>query len=208
MIALLACTPGPSGPGRAPPQISGSHPQISSTHVEAPPAAPSVARSTLLYGASYDMLGRYMNFLPDLDGDGKDELFAERLTDAGEVCDEGIATRWLVDPVGRGDHELTSADVRASFCGGGLQAAAGDTDGDGYQDLWYGSQLFRGPFSGMIAVSDAVAQVQLEGGWPIGNFDADGDGILDAAFGGYTSNLVVAYGPFDGDRWAGTSLDH
>jgi hypothetical protein len=101
----------------------------------------------------------------------------------------------------RGDHSIL--DVYE----GGLDSTAtwdwlfpaGDTDRDGYLDVWGGSQLYRGPLLGKtLGRADADAEIDTMWGCGFGDFDADGDGELDVILVTDWQLAVIYHGPFEG----------
>jgi hypothetical protein len=140
-----------------------------------------------------DGLGLAAEVIGDTDGDGLPELYVAQSGSGGDLLlprplqgglAEEQAAAWL--PPGHSPAQI---------------AYAGDTDGDGYGDLWLGQRLFRGPLSGKYDWTDADAILETYlGRSVVGDFDADGDGWPDMAMGGPRQDLVVQYGPFEGHR--------
>jgi len=130
-------------------------------------------------------IGDWLEFY-DLDSDGTDELLVGGFRDSARV---------VADPAISGDSEIRftnywweSVDVRPT--------AAGDTDGDGVQDLLLcvdnqfsaddipgAAYLLMGPTSGVYDVDDAditlLGQGEMELSTAAGHADLDGDGLSD-----------------------------
>jgi hypothetical protein len=75
---------------------------------------------------------------------------------------------------------------------------AGDTDQDGFGDVWACDCLLRGPLVGELSPADCHARLlDQRCGGVVGNFDADGDGWLDVA--ASSGQVRIFYGPLVGN---------
>lgn len=141
----------------------------------------------------------WWSVLPDLDGDGWDELRQLRFPAYPGTLDARL--RSGRDPAGPPfAHVVVPFDAYASF----REGAVGEADGRPGNDLWLGRYLFSAP-TGPLDLSDAVAEY-VEGdeyGWTaLGAADVDGDAVDDAVFlrwgAGTTSERRALLGPFAG----------
>jgi hypothetical protein len=167
--------------------------------VTPPPSPPmtGLAPRTVLLGQWQaanergDGFGLAAEVIGDTDGDGLPELYVAQSGSGGDLL--------LSHPLQGGlAEELVTARLPPGH-GPAQIAYAGDTNRDGYGDLWLGQRLFRGPLSGSYGWSDAEAVFETYlGRSVVGDFDADGDGWPDVALGGTRQDVVVQYGPFEG----------
>jgi hypothetical protein len=155
-------------------------------------ALPGVA----LGGFDDGLLGAALATVPDQDGDGVEDLL---------VGSPGIGAAWLLAGPLTGSVQLPGQAL-ARLWGeaidsqaGGAVAVAGDTDGDGTEELLVGSwlagegrgalSLVRGPVGGDVALVDAAWRIEgaQVGDWlgyaAAGVGDPDGDGYDDLLVG-------------------------
>jgi hypothetical protein len=142
---------------------------------------------TLTGPAANAYAGSPLRALPDLDGDGRDELL---------VSGDGLGVVWIVSPSAAGTFSLADAPIRIegrdvddTF---GAAVAFGELDGDGLLDLLIGA-----PSGGTDAVASGMTHAVL-GGFtpgvhPLGDTTFYGVGLGDG-FG-----RAVAIGDLDGD---------
>jgi len=150
----------------------------------------------------YDSAGEAVSSAGDMDADGLDEI----LVGAPSRIPESVV--YLVHGPAWGDYSLEDADLRLEGGLGELTgyslSAAGDTDGDGFDDFLVGNPgsdsstahavgsalLVRGPASGILPTSevDAVWYGQVGNnvvGISVASAgDMDGDGLPDLLIGG------------------------
>ena len=155
-----------------------------------------------------DFLGSAVAAVPDLDGDGFDELLIGATNRSGTASSEGAAFL-VMGPLTGGD---AAAQATAEWSGsdeddglGALVAAAGDLDGDGTVDLLLGAPRADtgGSNGGSIYVvssaqvgtidveSSATVEIYGDSSWDtvgykntaVGGSDLDGDGLADLAVG-------------------------
>jgi alpha-tubulin suppressor-like RCC1 family protein len=168
--------------------------------------------------------------LGDLDGDGLDEVGVGAPKDGGSGNNAGAVHVIYGDPARFGAVALATAPMvlRGSLYdrAGASLAAAGDVDGDGFDDLWAGAKQYGSAKSGAAylllggaplgeVALDAVYQARVVGynandllGSAIsGGVDVDADGELDVVLGAeradgavlQTGGAWVVRGPFSGD---------
>ncbi len=153
-------------------------------------------------GDSYDGIGADVATIPDLDGDGIDELaFGAPYEDNGAVYLFSGRTNWEHMSVADADfvaYGLTATDEFGSAIG------SGDLDGDGYTDLIIGApgastemssvgtvSIFRdiSKFGGSATSDQAVLSIDgsevrdFLGSSIVSGFDFNGDGLQDLAAG-------------------------
>jgi hypothetical protein len=185
------------------------------------------ADATLSGESSGSYTGVAMEIVPDMDGDGDDEL----LIGAPAVSTSGAysgAAYLVLGPI-TADMNLSSAD--ATLSGGATYDylgydvnTAGDVNGDGYGDVLTASflypsggydggvWLFEGPLSGDYTTRDAVAWMEGSSaaylGYDVsGAGDVDGDGYGDLVIGEpyrsysttYSGVAWFFYGPVSGE---------
>ncbi|MFT5454803.1 MAG: hypothetical protein ACI9K2_001281 [Myxococcota bacterium] len=125
----------------------------------------------------------------DTTGDGRDELYAL-----------GLSAYYLIDGLPIGDPDFESSHVGTHMCPGDY-GRGGDTNADGFEDVWFRDWLFLGPLTGSWGCSeeDADAWFDLGFGQPNeGAFDINGDGYSETAHFYYGHYFHVHYGPFSG----------
>ena len=179
-----------------------------------------------IYGpSSYDYFGDTAAYLGDLDGDGKDDVFAARSSKSTAHVYYGGARGGEELEYGYDDIELTGSDWDAVY--GSALAGGGDVDGDGMIDVLIGgpgdgtdasfagsTYLKLGPSSSYLPlVNYADAEITGEaGGDALGTSldirgDVDGDGYDDVLLGAsgndeHAAGAGAAYlflGPLSGE---------
>jgi hypothetical protein len=170
---------------------------------------PPVSPWAVLTGGEDPYLGLILHNLGDTDGDGLDELAVHYRTPYPE---RDRRFRVVSAALLTGGEQLASAVSVATLPYGdlpsGYVASAGDTDHDGFGDVWLLTSLWRGPLQGDYA--DDANDIEILGSannGVIGGFDADGDGWTDMAQSDVSGNLDVYYGPFPEDRYGRYSYD-
>ena len=179
-----------------------------------------------------DLLGETIAWAGDMNGDGHDDM----LTSAKASGEAGVGQVWLVH--GPLSGALTVSDAEASLVGdaqtafsfGSSLTAAGDTDGDGVDDVLISSQfyaadgeragrswLFLGGLSGAYSVTDAEATFlalgpgDLLGAATLRAGDINDDGLSDVLLsapqqvswgGDHLPRVSLFYGPFSGELTA------
>lgn len=189
------------------------------------------AHAKIVGEAAGDWLGISVATAGDIDGDGIPDLAIGALYQDGGGLDAGAA--YVVPGSAAGVLVVGEAAMakwvgEAAFDEAGRVSGGGDTDGDGFDDLWIGAArndgapgidsgaayLVRGPTSGVHALSDADAIFVGEGPANETAFrlaiagDVDGDGNddlligawLDDAGGVDAGSCYLLYGPVDGAR--------
>jgi len=150
----------------------------------------------------------------DVDGDGVQDLLLATEGEDDDALPPG-AVHVLAGPVS-GIVALSSA--AATLTGGedselGGELAAGDTNGDGYDDVVASGDgdreyVFLGPVSGThsVAEADAVLRIAYGAGGSLATGDVDGDDVGDVVIGApgdedldRRSIIYLAYGPFSGE---------
>ena len=169
-------------------------------------------------------LGTGVAAVPDLDGDGADELLAAAPFTPSFDLPNGNGTVYLFEGLGAGQHALTEADEvyvgEDSLDGLGLSLAIGDIDADGTADLLMGAPFSdeNGTNSGVVygltdpSTQPANAALRLYGldtnanlGKTVTNVgDLDADGIDDFAVSEFAL-LRIFHGPLTGPMLASDS---
>jgi hypothetical protein len=177
-----------------------------------------------------DYLGIAVAFAGDVDGDGDDDLLMGATGESTAGANAGAAFL-VLDPL-PGAHPASDADVvltgeDASDIAGCAVAGAGDTDGDGLDDILVGAwgadagaddltgaaYLLLGPVQGIASLSDADARLVGEqagdyaGSSVASAGDVDGDGLDDILVGAWGEStagheagaVYVVLGPVEGD---------
>ncbi|MFT4622697.1 MAG: hypothetical protein ACI8PZ_001353 [Myxococcota bacterium] len=172
----------------------------------APPRVP-LPPSLTIVGEGELSIGAMMSVLEGFGGVGPDHLVFRLYVGPGEPN----ASYAVSGPLGRRGtaswRDIASGEVE---CDVGGPAPAGDVNRDGFADLWIGGHLFHGPFEEHRTCADAAARIVSPISYsPVGGFDADGDGWTDVAFSGNSQQIVVHYGPFEGQSpgWAHPAFD-
>jgi hypothetical protein len=167
--------------------------------LSAPPAGDAALPdlgAKLQSSASGDGVGAVLAFVPDMDGDGLDELAV-----AAPASDSGRGVVWLWAAAPPGDALLKDGDATISGSGGeaslGYALAGGDLDGDGRAELLIADRAgpsaegrvhaLSGPLTGAVDVATARARVEGDGvraavGAAMAVIDLDGDGALELIF--------------------------
>ena len=158
--------------------------------------------------AAHDYAGYVVDFVGDMDGDGQDDLGVGAV---GNDHGGSSAGAWYLVAGGKtGSLNLSAASARiyGEEAGGsfGFGTAAGDLDGDGYDDAAVGAYqvgdgagavyLLYGPLTGTSAVGDLSGTAFVEGATAGdscglrngGDHDVTGDGLDDAIFGCYADD--------------------
>ena len=186
----------------------------------------------LVGAADGDLLGCSLAPASDLDGDGVGEVWVGASGQDGAATDAGAVYLFSSDLVIANPASATATlyGESANDAAGSSIAAAGDVDGDGYDDLLVGSPnessveravgavyLVWGPVSGTWSLGDAARifygdqRGDTAGSAVAGGSDLDGDGLTDVlasapeeASGGRNAGAIyVLLGPTTG----ATSLD-
>jgi hypothetical protein len=170
-----------------------------------------------------DFAGRWVASAGDADADG----LADVLVGADQRFNGSPGAAYLMYGPIYGTIDLSSADAKlvgeaGSDAAGVRVAAAGDTNGDGYDDILVGAfqndnqgtdsgaaYLIHGPVYGHVdlAAADAVFAAESAGNRVLGGGhigDIDGDGMDDVLIGAYTNDdggsaagaAYLSYGPF------------
>ncbi len=167
-----------------------------------------------------DRSGNAVNGAGDMDGDGLDDILLGAPYE-GSVFAGGGATYLIVGAV-PGDYELANADAKFTgeieweFSGQSI-AAAGDTDGDGNNDLLIGAYwasigasatgaayLLRGPTTGTITLANADSRIIGDAYTYLGLVvdhagDVNNDGHDDLLIGSQGNEAYVFDGLVTGD---------
>ena len=163
----------------------------------------AMADLLMVGSAADDAAGGSVACVGDTNGDGMDDLLIGATGRDGTGTDEGAA--YLV--LGGSDGSLLLRNADAILTGestddlaGGAVAWAGDTDGDGYDDMLVGAEgrsssvtdagvvyLVPGPLLGEVSLSAATARVSgvgtSDGLYLAAAGDMDGDGTMDLLVG-------------------------
>jgi len=148
-------------------------------------------------GQPGDAVGRSVAGVGDTDGDGYDDLLvgAPGVDDADVGVDAGAASLFGGGPAGPGDVPLWTASAdEAGEQAGWAVAGAGDTDGDGFDDLLVGSPTFGGGGS-------QRGRARLFGGAAGGPADSPTWEAVGSEDGGRLGFAVVGLGDSDGDSF-------
>ncbi|MCB9744163.1 MAG: FG-GAP repeat protein [Alphaproteobacteria bacterium] len=171
--------------------------------------------------------GRGLSAIGDVNEDGVEDLLVGAYSDDSGGADAGAA--YLVLGPIQGDLELAGAAARWRGAVAGEQAgwsvsSAGDTDGDGLDELLIGARaagggpsavyLVESPGRGVLSLQDSLARLEGEedrdeaGYMVAGAGDTDGDGLEDILVGARNAGALagVAYlmlGPVTGQRSLG-----
>ena len=172
------------------------------------------AHAKILGRVAGALSGRPVTFAGDTDGDGLDDLLIGAATEANGAVSNTGAAYLLLSPVtgtiglAAADFSIMGATGNAGM--GNALVAAGDVDGDGFDDLLIGAPgtnfapygdvgaavLLHGPMTGTISdLSDTWCQylgaaVGDEAGYQVtGGGDLDGDGLPEVVIGAYAHNV-------------------
>jgi hypothetical protein len=197
IAALFACGGPPGSPPHSP--VSGPDSGAHTTptdhtgqpnHSDVTPAAPG-APWVVLRGRRGQDLGKSVMSVGDTDADGLEELAVgykwgslfiapHLLTPSSDDPDSAVVAT----------HETTVQEHALS--------PAGDTNRDGFDDVWIGDRLFLGPLKGdYLWYDESFALVDSAATAVEGGFDADGDGWMDMAVSDVRGRTDVHFGPFD-----------
>ncbi len=174
-------------------------------------AAPTTSGTGVALGGAYAIFGEGASspaVIGDTNGDG--------CVDVGVSAGDDAYVYY--GPLERKIYTLADADAVIEFDDTELQqlVAAGDTNLDGYADLWVRNGLFLGPLAPVQSGTSPYATVPTPPG--SAGFDADGDGFPDVL--GYDEGWrsTLYYGPFVGpslspadpgfDPWTATVFEN
>ena len=174
-----------------------------------------------------DLSGNAVSWAGDNDGDGLDDVLIGAFHDNSAFNMGGAA--YLVVSTSAGDHDLANAEakftgeIESGFAGHAV-STAGDTDGDGFDDLLIGAYwasigaamtgaayLVQGPSTGTLDLASADARFI---GDPYTLFgysldlagDTNADGYDDVLIGTQGNQAYLFAGPFSGDVFTGDAL--
>lgn len=151
-------------------------------------------------GARLDFFGHAVAGAGDVNGDGYDDVVVGAYQHG--LDDSGAAYLYFgfsggIDP--STEIKLTASDAVGDDAFGGSVAAAGDVDGDGFDDVIIGGSLNFGAlpaaayvYMGGSSQVDTEIKLTAPGGGPLDNFGADVAGIGDANCDGYDDVMVGA----------------
>lgn len=161
-------------------------------------------------------LGRHIASAGDVDGDGYGDVLVAAPSYSGAFSKEGRVHFHRGGPAGlSADPAWTASGGQASMGFGDAVAAAGDVNGDGYDDVLVGAHAWDHPengeggawlFLGGPSGPAATAAWQTEGNQANANFGAAVAGAGDVNADGYDDVLVGAWGydepqSYEGKAW-------
>lgn len=142
------------------------------------------------------LFGHVVLAVPDLDGDGSDDVVISAPNAVVDGQSRGVVEAWRTDGA-----RLWRAVGRPYDGLGWHLAAAGDVDGDGVEDVWAGAPsnperghvyLLSGA-TGEVARTIASPRADDQFGWYLTALDdVDGDGLADVAIGAPTATIAGA----------------
>jgi len=167
----------------------------------------------ILYGNEiWDDFGYRLSFAGDVNDDGYDDIVVGAPQDDLHNWGPGYVALYYGPVYGEVWYTQADAVVLGEDETGGVGwalAGAGDTNGDGYDDIVLGSPgtLFLGPLGGAYDINDADAEFGSLGDClgAAGLGDVDGDGLDDFLLGTGGSRVYLFHGPQLGQVDAGSA---